>query len=206
MHFYFVQEPFFYLVRIKIKQNHPGNHIKSDNVSMLVSHLVHLLWCPAHFLSPPQWSSWSCQSGRNKGRNRSRVTQAYRKWWNYFPEERLTPISGFLECHITPSRRQAAPWESVILPSGLSGGAKGGLLEQRVSAWSSCGFISVWRLPVDQTTLTLDLLLTVQLCRPHIYPPARPVGSTLVRADGSCGDKGPSCLLLLYVAGSSLFS
>lgn len=66
---------------------------------------------------------------------------------------------------------------------------KGVRLEQRVCAWRCCGFVSVWLLAVDQTSLTPDLLLTAQLYWPHIYPPAGPVGSTQVRDDGACSDK-----------------
>lgn len=53
---------------------------------------------------------------------------------------------------------------------------------------SYSGFISVWLLAVDRSSLTLDLLLTTELCDLHIHPPVRTAGAPQVRENWPCCD------------------
>lgn len=51
---------------------------------------------------------------------------------------------------------------------------------------SYSGFISVWLLAVDWSSLTLDLLLITELYYLHIHPPVRTAGSPRVREKWPC--------------------
>lgn len=77
------------------------------------------------------------------------------------------------------------------------GGGEGGkkrcvraeMKEEEDWVGGSCsGFISVWLLAVNQSSLTLDLLLTTELCDLHIHPPVRTAGSPQVRENWPCCD------------------
>lgn len=53
---------------------------------------------------------------------------------------------------------------------------------------SYCGFISVWLLAGDRSSLAPDLLLITELCDQDIHPPVRTAGSPRVRENWPCRD------------------
>lgn len=182
--------------------NYPLNQIYSHDQTYIITCILpevsSLMSNPLPIPAPMELIILSIWANR---RERETQNQSFRdvqhvQGKSHFPVIRLTPISGF-KCHITRSLRQPARWMSLIPSVNWKNvekqkGGKKDVLEQRWRKRQSgiggsySGFISVWLLAVNRSSLTLDLLLSAELCDLRIHPPVRTAGPPRVRGNWPC--------------------